>query len=137
MPLKPHAIRGLLVEATASHVQQAEKQQLTDELAETRRQLDESQRQLAELQASTKQIVDHLSHDFRTPLTVIQELTSLGREGLAGEVNGQQEAYLYIVADRADDLASMADEFLDTNKLAAGTLRLWRKPCRLLEIIAP
>jgi signal transduction histidine kinase len=137
MPLKPHAIRGLLVEATAAHVHQAEKQQLGAELAETRLQLEASQRQLAELRASTQQFVDHLSHDFRTPLTVIQEFTSLVRDGLAGEVNGQQEAYLDIVADRATDLASMADEMFDSSKLEAGLLRLWRKPCHMSEIIAP
>lgn len=137
MSLKPHAMRGLLVEATAAHVQQAEMRQLAAELAETHRHLAETQRQLAELHASTKQIIAHLSHDFRTPLAVVQDFTSLVREGLAGEVTGQQEAYLDIVADRADDLASMADELLDANKLAAGTLRMWRKPCRLTEIIAP
>src|SRR4051812_8939975 len=112
MPLKPRDMRGLLVEATAAHLQQADNQQLAIELAEARRQLAESQKQLAQLHASTKQIVAHLSHDFRTPLTVIQEFTSLVREGLAGDVNGQQEAYLDIVADRADDLASMADKLL-------------------------
>ncbi len=81
-----------------------------------------------------KQFVDNVSHEFRTPLTVIKEYVSLIRDGLAGEVTEQQREFLDIVDDRTDDLMIMVDDMLDVSKLEAGLLSAWRRQSSMEEI---
>jgi hypothetical protein len=44
--------------------------------------------------------------------------------------------FLDIVKDRADDLNTMVDDMLDVSKLEAGLLGVWRRNCRIGEIVA-
>lgn len=91
--------------------------------------------QLAELYETADQLVDHVSHEFRTPLTVIKEFATIIRDGLVGQVNPKQREFLDIVNDRADDLALMVDDMLDASKLQAGALSIWQRRTQLEEII--
>ncbi|MEO1496110.1 MAG: hybrid sensor histidine kinase/response regulator [Planctomycetota bacterium] len=82
------------------------------------------------------EFVDNVSHDLRTPLTVITDYVGLIREGVVGEVNDQQAEMLRKVAVRADDLNNMVDDLLDVSKLDAGMLGCWRRtlqPHQLFE----
>lgn len=78
-----------------------------------------------------------VSHDFRTPLTVITEYASLLNEGLVGEVelDPKQKQFLQIISDRSDDLNTMVDNLLDATKIEAHCLSLWRKRCKLQQVI--
>lgn len=90
---------------------------------------------LAEMCNTAHEFVDNVSHEFRTPLTVIREFASIVRDGLAGDVSDEQRQYLDIVINRADDLGIMVDDMLDISKLEAGILRISRRECRIDEII--
>lgn len=92
-------------------------------------------KRLAELYATAHEFVDNVSHEFRTPLTVIKEFTSILREGLAGPVNTEQEEYLQIIADRTDDLAVMVDDMLDISKQEAGLLSICRRYTNAATIV--
>ena len=88
-------------------------QRLLAELQTTKRALEEKNRRLAELYETAHQFVDNVSHEFRTPLTVIKEFTAIIRDGLAGEISDEQREYLEIVLNRVDDLSTMVDDVLD------------------------
>ena len=92
-------------------------------------------RQLTRLYETANQFVDNISHEFRTPLTVIKEFASIIGEGLAGEVTQQQQEFLRIINDRTDDLAVMVDDMLDTSKLEAGLLSVWRRRCNVADVV--
>ncbi len=92
--------------------------------------------QLARLHAATGRLLDQISHDFRTPLTVIKEYATLMRDGLVGTVSPRQREFLETIDDRADDLTTMVDNVLDAGKLSAGVLRLWRQPTDVAGQIA-
>lgn len=96
--------------------------------------LQENNRLVAE-QESVRQLVSGLSHDMRSHLSVINDYTSLVREGLAGETSPQQREYLGTVGDRVDDLTCTIDDLHDASELIAGTLRLWRRKYRLKDIL--
>jgi len=98
--------------------------------------LERKNRRLARLYETAQRFVDNVSHEFRTPLTVVKEYTSLLREGLLGEVNDEQCRYLDVVADRADDLNRMVDDMLDVSKLEAGMLGVWRRNCEVADIVS-
>jgi signal transduction histidine kinase len=84
-----------------------------------------------------QQMVDNISHDFRTPLTVIKEFAQIIHDGLAGEVNSKQKEFLDIVSVRVDDLALMVDDLLDISKLETGMLSVWRREYRVADLIQP
>ncbi len=81
-------------------------------------------------------LVDRVSHDFRTPLTVIQEYVSLMRDGLAGQISDEQRRMLHLVGNRADDLALLVDDMLDVGRLETGQLRAWRRPTPVADVVA-
>ncbi len=97
--------------------------------------LKKKNRRLSQLYNTAHQFVDNVSHEFRTPLTVIREFISILQDGLAGEVNEQQQEYLGIAIERVDDLNLMVNDMLDISRLEAGLLGLSRKECRVEDIV--
>ncbi|MBN1591263.1 MAG: response regulator, partial [Pirellulales bacterium] len=96
----------------------------------------ERNRQFARLHTATGQLLDRISHDFRTPLTVIKEYATLMHDGLVGTITPRQREFLEIIDDRADDLTTLVDNVLDAGKLSAGVLRIWRRSTDIAEVIA-
>jgi diguanylate cyclase (GGDEF)-like protein len=115
---------------------EARNKQLLTELQSTKKSLEGTNNRLAELYKTAHQFVDNVSHEFRTPLTVIKEFTSILRDGLAGDLTAEQREYLDLVLNRTDDLTTMVDDMLDISKLEAGVLGVSRRNCGMLEIIS-
>lgn len=98
--------------------------------------LEKRRRRLAKLYRTAYKFVDNVSHEFRTPLTVIKEYVSLIKDGIVGPVSDEQRRMLAVVEDRADDLNTMVDDMLDVSKLEAGILGVYRKRCQAADILA-
>jgi len=111
------------------------RQQLFLRLEKANELLDRKNAKLAELYETAQQFVDNVSHEFRTPLTVVKEYVTLVRDGLAGQVTQQQRDFLEIANDRTDDLAIMVDDMLDVSKLEAGLLSAWRRQTSMEDIL--
>ncbi len=92
-------------------------------------------RRLAKVCKTAEQFVENVSHEFRTPLTVIKEYTSLMVGGLLGPINTEQAEYLNVIENRADDLNRMVDDILDSSRLDAGLLVMSRTSCQITDII--
>ncbi len=90
---------------------------------------------LAQLTKAAEQFVDTVSHEFRTPLAVIKEFTSILADGIGGPITDEQTDYLRIMGNSVQDLAQMVDDLLDTSRLKAGTLRVNRRRWTAVEII--
>lgn len=97
--------------------------------------LEDRNRKLAKLYAQAHDFVDNVSHEFRTPLTVVKEYISLVRNHYVGEVNEEQARLLGIAEDRADDLNTMVDDMLDISRLESGMLSVYRRGCSVGEIV--
>ena len=109
--------------------------ELLEEVQQSRELLERKNKKLSKLYDQAHEFVDNVSHEFRTPLTVVKEYTSLIRDGLVGEVNEQQQRLLNVVEDRADDLNIMVDDMLDVSKLESGMLGAWRRNSSVEEIL--
>jgi signal transduction histidine kinase len=109
--------------------------QLLGQLQTANELLHSKNERLSELYNTAQQFVDNVSHEFRTPLTVIREFTSIIRDGYDGPVTAKQTEHLDKVLHRTDDLALMVDDMLDISKLEAGLLGVWRRPCCVMEMI--
>lgn len=108
---------------------------LLGELQAAKQTLEVKNKRLTELYNTAHQFVDNVSHEFRTPLTVIKEFSSILRDGLAGPVNGEQSEYLDIVLNRCEDLNTMVDDMLDISKLEAGLHGMSRRTCAFADIV--
>jgi signal transduction histidine kinase len=112
-----------------------EMRRLLEQLRASERALEKKNRRLARLYKTAHRFVDNVSHEFRTPLTVINEYVSLLRDGILGALDDQQSRILDVIGDRAEDLNNMVDDMLDISRLEAGMLGLWRCPCRIENIV--
>ncbi len=92
-------------------------------------------RRLKRLYKTAHRFVDNVSHEFRTPLTVVNEYVSLLRDGIVGTLSEEQKRMLDVIGDRAGDLNTMVDDMLDISKLEAGMLGLWRRSCTVAEVV--
>ena len=106
-----------------------------DELRVAKKSLEEQNRRLRELYQTAHQFVDNVSHEFRTPLTVIKEYAAAIGEGLAGPTSPKQSEYLHTILNRVDDLTIMVNDLLDISRIEADLLRTSRRPCRFADIV--
>jgi signal transduction histidine kinase len=114
----------------------AEMIRLVEELRRSERLLERKNRRLARLYKTAHRFVDNVSHEFRTPLTVIMEYVSLLRDGVVGRLGDEQNHMLDVVSDRAGDLNNMVNDMLDISKLEAGMLGIWRRNCRVQDAMS-
>lgn len=110
------------------------RQQLTRELTRSQRLVEEKNQRLTDLYKTAQRFVDNVSHEFRTPLTVIREYAAIVRDGLTTSAE-QSNELLDVVIDRVDDLNIMVDDLLDVSKLEAGMLGVERMPQVVQEIV--
>ncbi len=113
-----------------------ERHSLVRQLVEAQIILKNRNHRLSKLYRTAYKFVDNVSHEFRTPLTVIKEYAALIQDGIVGVVLDEQRQLLAVIEDRADDLNNMVDDMLDVSKLEAGLLGVYRKQCSAAEIVA-
>ena len=78
--------------------------------------------------------VDHVAHEFRTPLAVIRELSAIALEALPEDAGADQRETLEDLSGCAGDMNSMVDDMLDISRLEAGLLTVDRQQCSVDEI---
>ncbi len=131
----PLSLARAITNSISRHENDVRVKELLTEVKSQSQSLATKNAKLAKLFDQAHEFVDNVSHEFRTPLTVVKEYISLVREGLAGPINDEQHRLLGIAEDRANDLNTMVDDMLDISKLEAGMLGAWRKQCSLEEVI--
>ena len=104
-------------------------------LKEANESLERKNEHLGQMYRMSQQFVDNVSHEFRTPLTVIREFGAIIRDGIDGPVTDEQHTRLTTLISRTDDLAMMVDDLLDTSRLEAGLLRVCRQEHQLTSIV--
>jgi signal transduction histidine kinase len=102
-----------------------------------RQQAEDGQRQIELMQRSDflkDQIINTLSHELRTPISVIAGFANILQEELAGPLNGEQQQYLAEIQGEADHLLKLINDMLELSQIQAGKLLLDRRPVHLAEI---
>lgn len=84
---------------------------------------------------ASRTFVDNVSHEFRTPLTVVREYASILRDGIDGPVNEKQISRIDTLISRTEDLSRMVDDLLDTSKLGMGLVRVFATENRLIDLV--
>jgi signal transduction histidine kinase len=100
--------------------------------------IDELKKKNEELKALDQlkdEFVNNVSHEFRLPLTIIQESIRQISEGMFGEVNEEQTKYFDMSLRNIIRLRALIDNMLDISKIKKGKFNLIKKKIDLGSII--
>ncbi len=110
--------------------------ELSVQLRQLNENLNDKNNRLQELTDTAHRFVEDVAHEFRTPLTVIREFTSIILDGLGGETTPKQQEYLKHILNSSSDLALLVDDFLNCSRLRCGNVRVNRSPHGVPELMA-
>ncbi len=105
---------------------------------EIERQFLELKKMNGELEKKNREIghfYQKMSHEVKTPLASAREFLSLVRDGVSGEVNGQQTELLDYALVSCDQLNRHFDDLVDMTKLDLQKLPLIIEECSLHDIV--
>jgi signal transduction histidine kinase len=91
--------------------------------------------ELRETERLKSELLSIVSHEMRTPLTVIRENISLILEGALGPVSADQREFIVSAVANCDRLRTMIDDLVDTAAIERGALTLLRRPFNLLSLL--
>ncbi len=81
------------------------------------------------------QFLSNVSHELRSPLTVVRQFNTIVLDGLAGELNPEQREYLEIAVRNADELRRMIEELLEATRTEGSRLSVERHQVQLADLI--
>lgn len=96
----------------------------TAEVRDKNAQLEQQARQLLEMDRVKSTFFANISHEFRTPLTLIMGPVRDALEGIHGPLKASLDQHLRLVARSSESLKQLIDQLLDLSRLEAGQLHL-------------
>jgi signal transduction histidine kinase len=81
------------------------------------------------------EFLSHVSHELRSPLTVVHQFTTILLDGIAGKLSTTQREYLEITLRNVNQLKHMIDDLLDASRSEAGKLTVRRSSVSLTDIV--
>ncbi len=92
-------------------------------------------RQLDELNQLKSDFLSRVAHDLRTPLAAVSWSARNLLDGLAGELNDKQRAYLGSIDDSVSRLGGLIDTLLDISRLESAAVDLPLGPVSVTAIV--
>ena len=131
----PKRLRGIISEAQRKFSFIQANKELSRQLKIANRELEQQNTKLEQLTETAHRFVDDVAHEFRTPLAVIKEFASILADGIGGPTTPKQTEFLEYISEATTDLASLIDDFLDSSKIKARTLRVARANHRVIDVL--
>lgn len=91
------------------------------------KELDEKNKQLAEVNQHKSDFVSIVSHEIKGPLAILQESISQVRDGIQGEVNKEQQDILDLALRTIGRLSHLVGNLLEMSKIEAGKIEISKK----------
>ena len=79
---------------------------------------------LKEIERMKSDFVSMVTHELRTPLSIIKATADNVRSGVVGAVNPEQKDFLSIIIETSERLNHLVDSLLDLSKLELGKVQL-------------
>ncbi len=101
--------------------------------------LESASHEIAKSDDLRRELTANISHDLRTPLTMIKAYAEMIRD-LSGDNPEKREKHLKVIIDETDRLSSLVNDILDLSKLQAGvsdlTVEMFDFSIRLKGVIS-
>lgn len=81
-----------------------------------------------------KDLIANVSHDIKTPLTMIKAYAEMIRD-ISGENKAKREKHLNVILDEADHLDHLAQDMTQLSQLQANVLTLSNEPFDIVDLI--
>ena len=81
-----------------------------------------------------RELLANVSHDLRTPLTMIKAYASMVKE-ISGNDPQKRDKHLQVIIDEADRLTGLVNDILNASKVSAGLSELNKKVFNLTEFL--
>ena len=81
--------------------------------------LDHARVEISKAQTIQEELIANVSHDFKTPLTMIKAYASMIRE-VSDANKAKRDAHAKIIEDESDRLTALVNDLLDLSKIRAG-----------------
>ena len=93
------------------------------EIKQLARTLTSASKEIAKSDDLRRELMANISHDLRTPLTMIKAYAEMIRD-LSGDNPEKRERHLKVIIDETDRLSSLVTDILDLSKLQAGVTEM-------------
>ncbi len=104
------------------------------ELVELADSLNFARDELSKTDKMQKELIANVSHDFKTPLTMIKGYASMIME-ISGDNPEKRNKHAQIIVDEADRLTSLVSDVLDLSKIRSGIAQLDRTQMQVSEYV--
>ncbi len=104
------------------------------ELVELADSLNFARDELSKTDRMQKELIANVSHDFKTPLTMIKGYASMIME-ISGDNPEKRNKHAQIIVDEADRLSSLVSDVLDLSKINAGITQLQTSRINMTEYL--
>lgn len=81
-----------------------------------------------------KELIANVSHDLKTPLTMIKAYASMIKE-ISGDDPEKRDKHLQVIIDESDRLTGLVNDILSTSKITSGLEQLNKKVFNLTELL--
>lgn len=102
-----------------------------DELADT---LNFATSELYKTDKIRKELIANVSHDLRTPLTMIKAYSEMIRD-LSGDNKEKREEHLKVIIDETDRLTRLVNDMMDLSKIESGNLEINKEVVNYSDIV--
>ncbi|MBJ6363611.1 sensor histidine kinase [Paenibacillus sp. GCM10012307] len=102
----------------------------TQELLQTNEALEKSYEELERQEGSRRRLLTNISHDLRTPMTLIQGYLEAMQDGVIKD-RQEQEHYVRIMLDKLNGLNRLISDLFELSKLEAGQVSFHHNLVRL------
>ena len=102
-----------------------------DELSDT---LNYATKKLKQTDEVRKELIANVSHDLKTPLTMIKAYSEMIRD-LSGENKEKREEHLNVIIEETDRLTRLVSDMMDLSKIESGLTTLTKTEFNLSEVV--
>lgn len=95
---------------------------------------EERQRELAEEQKQA--LMSVVSHEFRSPVSIIKSALDLVIDGDAGKISADVKKYICMASRSTSRLMLLVNDFLDVQNIESGSLSLDKQECQLSSVVS-
>ena len=103
-----------------------------NELAET---LNNAAEELGKSNALQRDLLANVSHDLRTPLTMVKSYAEMIRD-ISGDDKERRDEHLGVIIEEADRLSDLVGDILTLSKIQSGTMEFDMKPFDIQDAAA-